>query len=121
MPEPESQPAPDAKPAKLPLKQRLSALFAEYGRIAVIVYFTLSFLAIIGFSVAFGFGWEPSTASGVLGVIFAGWVAAKATLPLRILITLAITPVVSLAVERVRRRRNTSSAPADDSATPPVD
>ncbi len=114
-------PPPADKPAKLPLKQRLSALFAEYGRIAVIVYFTLSILAIVGFSIAFGVGWSPTSATGVLGVIFAGWVAAKATLPIRILITLALTPMVSLAVERFRRRRNTSSAPADDSAPPPVD
>jgi hypothetical protein len=127
MTEPAETP-PDGKPAKLPLKQRLSALFAEYGRIAVIVYFSLSILAIIGFSIAFGVGWEPTSATGVLGVIFAGWVAAKATLPIRILITLALTPMVSLAIDRWRARRgypertrNTSSASADDSGPPAVE
>ena len=123
-----ADPPPDGKPAKLPLKQRLSALFSEYGRIAVIVYFSLSILAIIGFSIAFGVGWEPTSATGVLGVIFAGWVAAKATLPLRILITLALTPMVSLAIDRWRvrrgypeRARNTGSAAADDSDPPVVE
>ncbi|HEY0190173.1 MAG TPA: hypothetical protein VGC42_03575 [Kofleriaceae bacterium] len=117
----------DARPrlpaGKPPLKERLKALFAEYGRVAIAVYFTLSILAIIGFSVAFGIGWSPTTASGTLGVIAAGWVAAKATLPIRILITLALTPMVQLVIDRVRRRkpRGSRSVPADDSLPPTVD
>jgi len=89
--------------AKASLKERLSALFSEYGRIAIITYFTLSILTIIGCSVAIGIGWSPSTATGVLGVIGAGWLAAKATLPIRILITLGLTPVIGLVVTRLRR------------------
>jgi len=98
------QPVPGKATAKASLKERLSAHFSEYGRIAIITYFSLSLLTIIGFSVAIGIGWEPSTATGVLGVIFAGWVAAKATLPIRILITLGVTPVVALVVTRLGRR-----------------
>lgn len=109
-------------PRKATLKQRLSALFGEYGRIAIITYFVLSILAIVGFSIAIGIGAEPSTATGVLGVIAAGWVAAKATLPIRILITLGLTPVVALVVARVARGAGTprtaeAQAPA---ATPPA-
>jgi hypothetical protein len=100
--------------AKASLKERLSALFNEYGRIAIITYFTLSILTIIGFSVAFGFGLAPSTATGVLEAIFAGWVAAKATLPIRILITLGLTPLVEWVV--LRRRRTATAVPED---TPP--
>ncbi len=91
-----------ATAAKPPLKQRLSALFDEYGRIAIITYFTLSILTIIGFSVAIWTGVKPSTETGVIGVIIAGWGAAKLTLPIRILITLGLTPVVALVVRRVR-------------------
>src|SRR5882724_7794295 len=97
--------APSGEPPRklrLPLRQRLSALFNEYGRLAIITYFTLSILTIIGFSVAFGVGIEPSTATGVIGVIGAGWVAAKATLPIRILITLGLTPLIALVVNRRR-------------------
>jgi hypothetical protein len=43
---------------------------------------------------------EPSSASGVLGVIGAGWVAAKATMPLRILATLGLTPVVAAVIRK---------------------
>ena|ERR1041384_3892990 len=94
--------APPASAAKPTLKQRLSAHFEEYGKIAVVTYFSLSILAIIGFSVAIGIGVEPSGATGVLGVIFAGWALAKATLPLRILITLGLTPLVAYVVRRRR-------------------
>lgn len=99
--------------AKASLKERLSALFGEYGRIAIITYFTLSILTIIGFSVAFGIGLAPSTSTGVIGVIAAGWVAAKATLPIRILITLGLTPVIAFVVTR-RRRRTATAAPPDE-------
>lgn len=94
--------APAAIAAKPPLKQRLSALFEEYGRIAIITYFTLSILTIIGFSVAIWTGVKPSSETGVIGVIIAGWVLGKATLPIRIFVTLGLTPVVALVVRRRR-------------------
>lgn len=90
--------------AKPPLKQRLSALFEEYGKVAIIAYFSLSLLTIVGFSVAIWVGAEPSSATGVLGVLFAGWALAKATMPLRILITLGLTPVIAMVVRRLRAR-----------------
>jgi hypothetical protein len=113
-----------AQPARRSLKQRLTALFEDYGRIAIITYFTLSILAIIGFSIAIGLGVEPSGATGVLGVIIAGWVAAKATLPLRILITLGLTPVVAFIAGRRRVVEAEAPAPtptptsAEDPAAP---
>lgn len=107
-------PAPGA--VKPSLKQRLTALFEDYGSVAIVTYFTLSILTIIGFSVAIWIGAEPSSATGGLGVVIAGWVAAKATLPIRILITLALTPVVAVVV---RRRRRVSDPPEDPSDEPP--
>lgn len=80
---------------KRTLKERLKALFAEYGKIAFYTYLTMSIVTIAGFSIAIGLGVAPSSATGVLGVIGAGWVAAKATMPLRILATLAITPLIA--------------------------
>lgn len=110
----DGQDVPAAPTAKLPLKQRLSVLLNEYGRIAIITYFTLSILTIIGFSLAFGIGLSPSSATGVIGVIAAGWVAAKATLPIRILITLGLTPVVALVVKRLSRRGPDVEPPPSD-------
>jgi hypothetical protein len=107
--------APAAIAAKPSLKQRLSALFEEYGRIAIITYFTLSILTIIGFSVAIWTGVKPSSETGVIGVIIAGWVLGKATLPIRIFVTLGLTPVVAFVV---RRRRGPDASDASDASEP---
>jgi hypothetical protein len=86
------------------MKKRLEKLLAEYGKVALITYLVLSLAAIGGFSVAIAIGAEPSTATGFFGVIAAGWLAAKATMPLRILATLALTPLVAAVVRRVMNR-----------------
>jgi hypothetical protein len=112
---PSHAPVPSGRPRKPPLKERLSALFAEYGRIAVVTYFTLSILTIIGFSIAIGISAEPSSTTGMLGVIAAGWVAAKATLPIRILITLGLTPMVAFVLTR-RGRKVADESPSPDDA-----
>lgn len=88
---------------KRTLKERLKAHIAEYGRVAIYTYLTLSILTIAGFSIAIGAGVTPSSATGVLGVIGAGWVAAKATMPLRILATLGLTPLISALLQRRKR------------------
>lgn len=87
--------AVDAPKPKLPLKKRLAALYEEYGTIAIVTYLVMGLLTWAAFATAFGLGVEPSSASGVLGVIGAGWVAGKATMPIRIPIAIAITPVVA--------------------------
>lgn len=102
-----SETADDAAPARAPrrpLKERLSDLFAEYGKVALWVYLILSLGAIAGFSVAIGMGVVPSSTTGVLGVIGAGWLAAKATMPLRILATLGLTPLIATLLRRRGRR-----------------
>ena len=86
--------------AKPTLKQRLQVLMADYGKIAIYTYLALSLLTIAAFSIAFGFGMAPTSASGVGGVIFAGWLAAKATLPLRVLATLGLTPLLATLLRR---------------------
>ena len=106
----ESEPEEVAAP-KRTLKQRLKDHFAEYGRIAVWTYLTMSILTIAGFSIAFGAGFAPSSASGIFGVIGAGWVAAKATMPLRILATLGLTPLIAALLERRKKHRPVEESP----------
>jgi hypothetical protein len=112
--------APAPPRGKRTLKERLSDHFNEYGRIAIITYFTLSILTIVGFSIAIGIGTSPESTTGVLGVIAAGWVAAKATLPIRILITLGVTPVVAVVVTRLRRTRPADPAPGEPAPAEPA-
>lgn len=97
--------------AKPSLKERLSAHFAEYGKIAIYTYLALSLLAITGFSIAIGMGFGASSASGLLGTIGAGWLAAKATMPLRILATLGLTPLIAMLLQRRKK-----AAPAEPEA-----
>jgi hypothetical protein len=86
------------------MKARLEKLMDEYGKVALITYLVLSVLAIIGFSVAIAAGANPTSATGFFGVIAAGWLAAKATMPLRILATLAITPLLGTLLRRLSKK-----------------
>jgi hypothetical protein len=92
--------APPAPPAKLPLKARLKAIFQDYPKVAIVTYLVLSAISVAGFSIAIGIGAEPSTATGVLGVIGAGWLAAKVTVPLRILATIGLTPPIAALLQK---------------------
>jgi hypothetical protein len=89
--------------AKLSLKERLAAHVAEYGKVALYTYLVLSLGTIAAFSIAIGMGVEPSSATGVIGVIGAGWLAAKATMPIRILITLGLAPLIATLLRRRKR------------------
>ena len=101
------------------MKARLEKLLAEYGRVALYTYLSLSLLTIAGFSIAIGAGFAPSSATGIFGVIGAGWLAAKATMPLRILATLALTPLIATLVRRITRRKSpvTDEAGTGEEAT----
>ena len=103
--------APAKKP---PLKHRLKKLMEQYGRVAVYTYLTLSLSAIIGFSIAIGLGTDADTTGGVLGSIGAGWVAAKATMPLRILATLGLTPLIANLLSRRKKARGDDDDDDDD-------
>lgn len=88
-------------------KERLKALIAEYGRTALGTYFGLFFLVLLGFAAAFswGFGgadWLGAESVAGAGVLGAAYVATKATQPLRIFATIALTPLVARLVERLR-------------------
>jgi hypothetical protein len=100
----------DAAAPKRTLKERLAAHFEKYGKIALFTYLTLSILAIAGFSIAIAIGAQPSSTTGFFGVIGAGWLAAKATMPIRILATLGLTPIVAAVITKL------SPAPPADSA-----
>lgn len=96
-------PAPAAKPAKLPLKDRLKALLDEYGKIAIATYFGIFALTICGFALAIQMGVKVEGAAGTAGIWAAAWVASKITQPLRILATLLLTPVIGKLIERFKK------------------
>lgn len=91
-------------------KERLKALIAEYGRTALGTYFGLFFLVLLGFAAAFNWGfhgsdWLGDTSVSSAGVLGAAYVATKATQPIRIFATIALTPLVARLLSRLRPAR----------------
>lgn len=76
-------------------RERLNALLVEYGRVAIGTYFGIFALVLTAFAVAISVGAKVESAAGGAGVLGAAWLATKATQPLRIGATLALTPIVA--------------------------
>ena len=92
-----------SKPKACMNKEKLKALLAEYGSVAIYTYLVLFAVVLIGFALAIKIGIKlEGTASGV-GLLGAAWVATKLTQPLRILATVALTPIVA-RVWNVRKK-----------------
>ena len=102
------------------MRKTIKHILAEYGAVAVVVYFTIFFAVLGGFWLAIRFGWRPESAAGQVGAFTAAYLATKVTQPLRIGATLLLTPLVAKVYERVTGRPAGSGRalppppPADD-------
>jgi hypothetical protein len=76
-------------------KERLKALIAEYGRLAIWIHIAVFFVVLSSFTVAIAVGFQTDSATAGGGTLLAAYLATKATSPLRIGFTLAATPVVA--------------------------
>lgn len=110
----------EPKKEKLPLKERLAEHLAEYGKVALVVYFSISILTIIGFYIAIKAGVDVGdSAASDSGALVAAWVAAKLTWPIRVGVTFLLTPVAAAVVNLFSRKSNPAtnkSAENDESA-----
>ena len=84
------------------MRKKIGELLAEYGTVAAVVYFTIFFAVLLGFWAGIRLGWRPSSAAGSAGTLGAAYLATKLTQPLRIIATVALTPLVARVYERVR-------------------
>ena len=82
------------------MKDKLQKLMAEYGRIAIGVYLGTFVVTMAGFSFAITQGFEVEGASSTAGTLGAAWIATKLTQPIRIAVTLALTPVIGSVLKR---------------------
>ena len=82
------------------MKEKLQKLMAEYGRIALVVYLATFVVTMTGFSLAIMQGFEVDGASSTAGTLGAAWVATKLTQPIRIGVTLVLTPLVGRFINR---------------------
>ncbi len=82
--------------------EKLNRLLEEYGRIGLVIFFVLFALTYLGFLTAIKLGFHTKSSGGNVGAFFAAWLATKLTMPLRLLATAGLTPIVSAAYRRVR-------------------
>lgn len=103
-------------PPRPSLSERMKVMLAEYGSLALVLYLIIFALVLFGFATAISFGVAADSTAGSAGVLAAAWVATKVTQPLRILATLALTPVVATVLKRLRRRPPETETPPPPAA-----
>lgn len=77
------------------MKERIEALMLEYGAIAAVVWFGLFFATWAGAAALLQAGFEFESASGKTGLWAGSYAIAFATKPIRIILTVALCPVVA--------------------------
>ncbi len=105
----------EEKAKKPSVKERLQDLAAEYGKIAFVVYFSISALTILGFYVAIKTGVDVGdSTAGSSGALFAAWIAAKLTWPLRLGATFFLTPIVAALVHKIQGKPTPPKGASDE-------
>jgi hypothetical protein len=89
---------------KSSIRQRLERLFADYGRVAIVTYFTIFFLTLGGFAIVITLGMHTDGTVGWAATLGAAWLATKVTQIPRIGATVVLTPVAARVWHRVRPR-----------------
>ncbi len=90
--------------------EKLKALLAEYGNVAIGTYLVIWLATLAGFAIAISLGVQVESASGGIGLLGASWLATKLTQPFRIAATLAATPLVAAVLRRLRGKASKQPA-----------
>ena len=83
------------------MKKKIQDLIALYGKLAFIIYLSIFFLVFVTFYLMLQAGVDLESLSwfqgrlGQAGTVVIAWVATKLTQPIRIAVTVAITPIVA--------------------------
>jgi hypothetical protein len=94
------------------LLDRFKNLVVEYGVTALVVHYVIFALVIVGFWGAIRLGWQPAGTAASVGTWTAAYIMTKIVQPLRIIATLAVTPFIARAYERVTGRGSGPRSPA---------
>ena len=73
---------------------RLKALTELYGPVAMGIHVTVFAITMTGFTIALQAGFQVEGAAAGTGTLLAAYIATKAISPLRIMLTLAATPII---------------------------
>lgn len=91
------------------IKARFEQIKKEYGKIAIGTYLVLWASVLIVYALAIKMGFESKIAlptgdweigGGKTGILFGAWVAAKASQPIRIVLTILLTPFIASILRR---------------------
>ena len=93
------------------MRKTLKQFTVEYGSLFIVVYLTIFTIVWVGFWAAIRFGWSSgdSTAANV-GAWTAAYLATKVTQPLRIVASVAVTPMLARLYERMFPRSARSNS-----------
>lgn len=82
------------------MRKTLRNIAVEYGSIAVVVYLAIFALVLVGFWAAIRVGWSSGSTAANVGAWTAAYIATKVTQPLRIVATVAVTPLIARIFSR---------------------
>lgn len=108
---PMSAESPSAKPS---LKERFERFIAEYGVLALGLYFGIFILTWSGFALAIQRGFQVESATAGAGTWAAAYVATQLTKPIRIGATFVLTPLLARLLGRRKAEPTPGQPPASD-------
>ena len=73
----------------------LRKILAQYGAIAVVLYLALHMVVLFGFYGAIKMGWTPQGIAGEAGIWTVAYLLTKLTQPIRLGLTLLLTPLIA--------------------------
>ena len=91
------------------MRKTLKHIMTEYGAVALVLYLLIFAIVLCGSWIAIRAGWAPESATGKVGTFAAAYVVTKITQPLRIGMTVILTPFVARLWERMVGQRPQSS------------
>ena len=81
-------------------KEKFERIKNEYGRVALGTYLALWAAVLVAYAVAIKLGIDVDGVSSKGGILFGAWVAAKVSQPVRIVLTVVLTPFVASVLRR---------------------
>ena len=100
------------------LKGRYTDLVTQFGAIAFVTHFSIGLLTFSSLAIMISTGVDVEGAAEGSGVLASAWVAYKLTMPVRLVITVGLTPIVAAGWYRLR---GSKPEPTPAAATPSSD
>ena len=86
------------------MNSRLKALITEYGAIALLTYLAIALVVVVPVGTAYLLGFTIDSIAGGAGIWLAVYVSLKLTQPVRIGVTILVTPIVAHTWRRASGR-----------------